>query len=61
MGVQKTKIRGEDSLLCDNDGNGATLYYSGMADVGKLRNGVGIIVNNSLLKRYKARWCAVIV
>jgi exonuclease III len=53
MGVQETKIRGEGSLLCDNDGNGATIYYSGMADVGKLRNGVGIIVKNSLLKDIK--------
>jgi exonuclease III len=53
MGVQETKIRGEGSLSCDNDGDGATLYYSGMADVGKLRNGVGIIVKNSLLKDIK--------
>jgi exonuclease III len=53
MGVQETKIRGEGYLLCDNDGNGATLYYSGMVDVGKLRNGVGIIVKKSLLKDIK--------
>jgi DNA-binding protein H-NS len=53
MGVQETKIRGEGSLVCDIEGKGAKLYYSGCADVGKLRNGVGILVKKSLLKDIK--------